>query len=150
MLAIRMQRTGRKGHPQFRVIVQEARLSPASGRVVKALGSYNPHTKTAVIDKDATVTFLKNGAQPSPRIVKLLTSEGIKMPAWVEKADTKKKKAIKNTDKLRRNRPAEEVIEEPKAEEAIDATPEAEPTEAVAEEQVATVEDATAEDKPAE
>ena len=34
MLAIRMQRTGRKGHAQFRVIVQESRRTPTSGNVV--------------------------------------------------------------------------------------------------------------------
>jgi hypothetical protein len=34
MLAIRMQRTGRKGHAMFRVVVQDSRLTPSSGRVV--------------------------------------------------------------------------------------------------------------------
>ena len=44
MLAIRMQRTGRKGHAMFRVVVQESRLTPTSGRVVAMLGSYDPHS----------------------------------------------------------------------------------------------------------
>jgi len=108
MLAIRMQRTGRKGHAQFRLIVQESRRSPSSGAVVAALGSYNPHTKAIILDKEKATTFLNNGAQPSPRVVMLLQKEGVKMPSWV-KTDDKKQKSIKNTEKLRRNRPVEEV-----------------------------------------
>src|SRR3989344_1819914 len=52
MLAIRMQRTGRRGHAQFRVIVQDARRSPSSGQVVARLGSYNPHTKIAALNTE--------------------------------------------------------------------------------------------------
>jgi len=71
MLAIRLQRTGRSGHAQFRVIVQEARLSPKSGKVVALLGSYNPHTKQASVIKDKAEFYLNHGAQPSPRVVRL-------------------------------------------------------------------------------
>lgn len=48
MLAIRMQRVGRKGHPEYRVVVQDARLTPSSGRVVARVGHYNPHTKSTL------------------------------------------------------------------------------------------------------
>lgn len=114
MLAIRMQRTGRKGHAQFRVIVQESRRTPTSGNVVAALGSYDPHTKAVILDKEKAATYLNNGAQPSPRVAMLLQKEGIKLPSWV-KVDTGKQRAIKHTEKLRRNQtpePAAEVVEE--------------------------------------
>ena len=104
MLAIRMQRTGRRGHAQFRVIVQDARRSPSSGQVVARLGSYNPHTKIAALNSEKTSLYLQNGAQPSERVAKLLKKEGIKLPHWVSFASDKKS-AIKNPDKLRRNRP---------------------------------------------
>ncbi len=118
MLAIRLQRTGRKGHAQFRIIVQEARRTPSSGNVVCALGSYDPHTKAVNLDKDAAEKYLNNGAQPSPRMAVLLQSQGIKLPSWVKLDATKQK----NNEKLRRNRPVE-----PKAEEAVaeEAAPEA-------------------------
>ena len=103
MLAIRMQRTGRRGHAQFRVIVQDARRSPSSGQVVARLGSYNPHTKIAALNSEKTSLYLQNGAQPSERVAKLLKKEGIKLPHWVSFASDKKS-AIKNPDKLRRNR----------------------------------------------
>ena len=49
MLAIRLQRLGRKGYPVYRLAVQESQRHPSSGRVVAYIGSYNPHTKQATI-----------------------------------------------------------------------------------------------------
>lgn len=126
MLAIRMQRTGRKGHAMFRVVVQESRLTPSSGKVVALLGSYDPHAKVATLDKEKAATFLKNGAQPSDRAALLLKSEGVKLPKWVT-IDVKKAGKLRNPEKLRKNRPAEPV-----AEEAAEA-PAEEPAEAPAE-----------------
>ena len=65
MLVIRMQRTGRKGHAQFRVVVQDSRRTPTSGRIVAALGNFDPHTKTANLDKEKASFYLEHGAQPS-------------------------------------------------------------------------------------
>ena len=108
MLAIRMQRTGRSGHASFRVVVQDSRQTPTSGKFVALLGHYDPHAKTATITKDKVAFYLEHGAHPSERVARLLKQEGIKLPEWVE-ATRKKKAAIKNPDKLRRNRPAEEA-----------------------------------------
>lgn len=105
MLAIRLQRTGRRGHAQFRVVVQDARRSPTSGKVVARLGSYNPHTKTTAVDSEKAAFYLKNGAQPSGRVAALFKKEGIKLPAWV-RPPLKQKAVIRNPEKLRRNRPA--------------------------------------------
>lgn len=126
MLTIRMQRTGRSGHAQFRVIVQDSRFSPTRGRVVAYLGSYDPHTKAAILDSEKTTLYLGNGAQPSDRVVQLLKKEGIKLPDWV-KTPTPKKQTIKHPEKLRRNRPADEPkkeAEEPTQEEPAQETPE--------------------------
>ncbi len=103
-----MQRTGRKGHAMFRVVVQESRVTPTSGKVVALLGNYDPHTKTAHIVKDKAEFYLKNGAQPSDRAARILESEGVAMPAWFEKA-AEKKRATRNPEKLRKNQPAEEA-----------------------------------------
>lgn len=132
MLAIRMQRTGRSGHAQFRVVVQDSRFSPTSGRVVEYLGSYNPHTKATTLDKEKAQTYLSNGAQPSERVAKLLETEGVKLPKWVAKPD-KKERQIRNAEKLRRNRPAEEspaeaTSEEATQEPAVEAAQEAQAT----------------------
>lgn len=111
MLVIRMQRTGRKGHAQFRVVVQDSRRTPSSGRVVANLGHYNPHTKSAVIDKEKASFYLEHGAQPSDRAARLLKSEGIKLPGWV-KIEEKKQRAIRNIEKLRKNQPKEEAVKD--------------------------------------
>ncbi len=140
MLAIRMQRTGRKGHAQFRVIVQDSHFHPTRGRVVAYLGSYNPHSKTTQLDKDLAAKYLGSGAQPSERVARLLKSEGVKLPDWV-KISEPKERAIRNPEKLRRNRPAEEAAPEASV---ADETP-AE----TAEEPVA-AEEPAAEEAPAE
>lgn len=121
MLSIRMQRTGRKGHAMFRVVVQESRYTPTSGKVVALLGSYDPHAKTLTLDKEKAATFLQNGAQPSDRAAMLLQKEGIELPKWV-KTSAQKAGKLRNPDKLRRNQPKEE----PAAEDAPADAPEAE------------------------
>jgi small subunit ribosomal protein S16 len=119
MLAIRLQRIGRKGYPVYRLAVQESQRHPSSGRVVAYVGSYNPHTKEATIQVEAAQKYLDNGAQPSPRIVKLLKDAGVKLPSWVKEAATDKQKTIRNAEKLRKNQPKEEAPAE--AEEATEA-----------------------------
>lgn len=127
MLAIRLQRLGRKGYPVYRLAVQEAHRHPSSGRVVAYIGNYNPHTKEANIQKDDAQKYLDNGAQPSPRVVKLLKDAGVKLPKWVKAADASKQKSIRNAEKLRKNQPKEEAVETPEeatAEETSEKTEE--------------------------
>lgn len=137
MLAIRLQRVGRTGYATYRLAVQEARRHPSSGRIVAYVGIYNPHTKEAKVQVELAQKYLDNGAQPTPRVIKLLRDAGVKLPSWVQKADVKTK-AIRNIDKLRKNRPKVEKveIEEPAEELAIEepipeiVKPEEIPTEA--------------------
>lgn len=125
MLTIRMQRRGRTGHAQFRVVVQDSRFSPTSGRVVAYVGNYDPHTKVATLDGEKISGYLANGAQPSDRVAKLLTKEGIKVPDWFKPAAPKKKE-VRNPDKRRSTRPEGAPAPEPKAE-ATEEPPTEEP-----------------------
>src|SRR6188472_2840153 len=102
MLSIRMKRLGRKGHPTYRVVVQDSRQSPSSGKYVALLGSYDPHTKQSTLVKDKAEFYLKNGAQPSDRVISLFKTEKVSLPAWV-KQPAKKEKSLRNPDKLRKN-----------------------------------------------
>lgn len=118
MLAIRMQRNGRTHLPVYRIVVQESQRHPLSGRIVAEVGNYNPHTKNTVLDKEKVEFYLKNGAQPSTRVARILKLNGVKLPAWVKDAPVKNAKA-KHADKLRKNQPKEEApAEESVAEEA--------------------------------
>lgn len=112
MLAIRLQRIGRKGKPVYRVAVQEANRHPSSGRVVAYVGSYDPHTKEVKIQVEAAQKYLDNGAQPTPRVAKLLKDAGVKLPKWVKEFDASKQKSLRNPEKLRKNQPKEEAVEE--------------------------------------
>lgn len=142
MLVIRMQRTGRKGHAMFRVVVQDSRRTPTSGKVVATLGSYDPHSKAVTLNKEKAQFYLNHGAQPSERVSALLKAEGVKLPDWV-KLPVKKEGTVRNADKRRSTRPpepeapaeaTEPSVEEPaaEAEAPVEETPttEAAPAEA--------------------
>ncbi|MYB40524.1 30S ribosomal protein S16 [Candidatus Saccharibacteria bacterium] len=111
MVSIRLQRTGRRRHAQFRVVVQDSRRAPTSGRVIANLGFYNPHTKEHGVDLEKAAVYLQNGAQPSERMVKFFMDHKVDLPAWVERPK-QKAKSIRHPDKLRRNRPPEAAAEE--------------------------------------
>ncbi|USN95360.1 MAG: 30S ribosomal protein S16 [Candidatus Nomurabacteria bacterium] len=121
MLVIRLQRTGRKGHAQFRVVVQDSRRTPTSGRVVAKIGHYDPHTKQIVINKEQAQYYLDHGAQPTDRVALLLKKEGVKLPKWVT-LPAKQEGKIRNPEKLRKNQPKEETAPEQPKEDTEDAT----------------------------
>ena len=128
MLSIRLQRRGRSGHAQFRVVVQDSRFHPTSGRVVAYVGSYDPHTKAITLDGQKISDYLAKGAQPSDRVAKLLSKEGIKLPKWFS-ASAPKKKATRHPDKRRSTRPEQPAeTKVPKTEPAAEATETAEAT----------------------
>ena len=140
MLAIRLQRQGKTHYATYRVIVQDVLRHPSSGKVVAYVGSYNPHTKQVQLDKEAIENYLNHGAQPTDRVVRILTGEGITMPKWV-KVVRGKQRDIRNPEKLRRNQPREESAEAPAEETAASDGDTAEPSEPV---------EAAEQDQPAE
>jgi small subunit ribosomal protein S16 len=137
MLVIRLQRRGRKGLATYRIVVQDKRTHPSREKVIARLGTYNPHTKELILDKEIAQKYLDNGAQPSERTAALLKTGGVKLPKWVVEA-SKKEGKLRNAEKLRKNQPKEEVTEEP----AEDATEEAEVPEEPAEESADTSKEA--------
>lgn len=112
MLTIRLQRLGKTHYATYRVVVQDVRSHPDSGKVIAYVGSYNPHTKETQLDKDLATKFLANGAQPTERVAKILANDDIELPKWVKTASGKRKRAIRNPEKLRKNQPKEESAAE--------------------------------------
>jgi small subunit ribosomal protein S16 len=119
MLVIRMQRTGRKGHAMFRMVVQDSRLTPSSGKVVANLGSYDPHSKAVALDKDKATFYLEHGAQPSVRVARLLKSEGLTLPQWVT-LPADKVRLVRTADK-RRSTASKTTEPEPSEPEIVEA-----------------------------
>jgi small subunit ribosomal protein S16 len=116
MLAIRLQRLGRKALPVYRLAVQESRRHPSSGRVVAYVGSFNPHTKDVTLNKEKVEFYLKSGAQPTPRVVRILTDQKVELPGWVKAVSSDKTRKTRHPDKLRKNQPKEEAPVEAKTE----------------------------------
>ena len=75
---IRLRRLGMKKKPFYRVVVADIR-SPRDGRFIEEIGYYDPMTEPATIkiDEEKAKTWLKNGAQPTDTMRKLLKNAGI-------------------------------------------------------------------------
>lgn len=76
MLAIRFNRTGKRNHASFRVVLQEHTKAPGK-RHVEILGSYDPHKKTTILNKERILYWIGQGAQTSPVVTNLLVREGV-------------------------------------------------------------------------
>ena len=65
MVRLRLQRTGRRNRPSYRVVAAESR-APRDGAFIEILGHYNPLTDpaTVVIDEDKALKWLREGAFP--------------------------------------------------------------------------------------
>ena len=77
MLRIRLKRVGKKKQPSYRVVVADARAA-RDGAFVDQIGHYNPRTEppTVVIDEDKALKWLRNGAQPSEAVGRMLKRLG--------------------------------------------------------------------------
>jgi small subunit ribosomal protein S16 len=71
--AIRLMRFGKRGFPSYRIVVLDKRKK-RDGGYIEQIGSYNPLTKPAAfkIDKERLEVWIKNGAQLSEAMTKLL------------------------------------------------------------------------------
>lgn len=92
MLAIRLQRVGRKKLPIYRVVVSE-KTKDTYGDHLEILGTYNPHTKEANLKVDRIKHWLDNGAQSSDSVHNLFLKEGV--------VEGKKAKAVAISNKRR-------------------------------------------------
>ncbi len=77
MLRIRLRREGAKAQPVYRIVVAE-REHPRNGRFIEIVGEYNPRTEPAFvqINEARALHHLKNGAQPSEPVARILKKTG--------------------------------------------------------------------------
>ena len=78
---LRLMRVGKTKQPSYRVVAADSR-SPRDDRFIEIVGQYNPRSEPSVvtIDNDKALKWLRNGAQPTERVQKLLEISG----AWSE------------------------------------------------------------------
>jgi len=70
---IRLKRMGAKKAPFYRVVVADSRY-PRDGRFIEEIGYYNPTKTPSVIkiDTEKADKWIKNGAQPTDTVKKLI------------------------------------------------------------------------------
>ncbi len=78
MVKIRLRRMGAKKAPFYRIVVADSRF-PRDGRFIEELGTYDPRTEpsTVKVDGDKAKEWIKNGAQPTDTVKKLLKNAGV-------------------------------------------------------------------------
>jgi small subunit ribosomal protein S16 len=76
MLAIKLQRIGKKHQPSYRLVVAVNR-SKMAAPPVEDLGSYSPKTKVATLKNDRVTYWLGVGAQPTMTVHNLLVKHGV-------------------------------------------------------------------------
>ena len=78
---IRLTRLGKKKQPVYRVVVMDSRKA-RDGKYIEQIGRYAPLDNPSLIeiDNEKALKWLKEGAQPTDRVRKLLEISG----AWTE------------------------------------------------------------------
>lgn len=128
MLTIRLQRTGARNQPQFRVVLAEAHRA-AGKKVLEILGHYNPRNKELGIkNKERLDYWVAQNVSISPTVRNLLIEKkflgGSKVKAWRPKPkekveEAKPEAAVKQAENVAAAKtPAEIKSEETKKEEA--------------------------------
>jgi small subunit ribosomal protein S16 len=137
MVKIRLMRVGKTKQPSYRVVVADSR-SPRDGRIIEAIGHYQPRREPSeiVIDSDRAVYWLGKGAQPSNTVKNLMrlsgawaefTGEAPPAPPTQEEVRKRATAAASVSEDEAPEAPAgEQPAEVPEAAEQSDAAPEAE------------------------
>ncbi len=133
MLAIRLQRIGKKKQPTYRLVISE-NAKDTQGDSLEILGHYNPLSKdkTLEIKEDKIKYWLDKGAQPSNTVHNLLIKVGLvtgdkkksvvitnKRQAKIDKkkAEVEAKAAVPKEKPIEESKPEETVTEEKSKEE---------------------------------
>jgi small subunit ribosomal protein S16 len=81
MLKIRLARGGAKKRPYYAIVVADSH-APRDGRFIEKVGSYNPLLKKEdalrlVIKAERVTEWLSKGAQPTDRVARFLSQQGL-------------------------------------------------------------------------
>lgn len=78
MVKIRLSRVGRKKKPSYRVVVADSR-APRDGAFIEIIGHYDPlvDPPAVTIDEEKALKWLRQGAQPTEAVARLLDKLGI-------------------------------------------------------------------------
>ena len=138
MLKIRLQRTGRKNVPTFRVVLTDSKNSTKSGKFLEILGNHDPRNDSGEVKADRIKHWMSMGAQLTDTLHNLLLKKGVikgtkknKLP----KQTPPKKEEVATPAQVKKEEIKEEAKEEivapvepeVKKEETIEPVPESTP-----------------------
>ena len=114
MVRIRMRRMGARNQPFYRIVVMDSR-KPRDGAYIEKLGHYDPlkQPHEIIINGERAISWLKNGAQPSKKVLSLLKKVGV----WKEFCNEKKGLKV---EKVKETEQIEEVKEEIQDDEIVE------------------------------
>ncbi len=92
MLKIRLARGGAKKRPYYSIVVADSH-SPRDGRFIEKVGAYNPllkrdDPKRITLKSERIAEWLSKGAQPTDRVARFLSTEGL--AKWAPSNNPKK------------------------------------------------------------
>lgn len=97
MLTMRLQRTGRKNEPHFRVVITDRRNGVQSGKFLEVVGSYNPKAGKIELKNDRITHWIKSGVQLSDTVHNFLVDHKLvdakKISSLPKKTSVKRKAA---------------------------------------------------------
>jgi small subunit ribosomal protein S16 len=75
---LRLMRMGKTKQPTYRVVAADSR-SPRDGRFIEILGTYEPRQDPTrvVLDGERVGKWLRDGAQPTDRVRRILVGAGV-------------------------------------------------------------------------
>lgn len=102
MLVVRLQRTGRRNLPTYRIVVAEKSVS-VRGKVVESMGYYLPKREPSVLEykADRIGHWVKQGAHLSDTVARLLKKAGctgLNFDKFIKPYSRKKKRKVAETD----------------------------------------------------
>jgi len=92
MLKIKLKPNGKIHQRSYRIVIAECR-SKGNGKFIDDIGFYTPQTKTLQIDQEKMATWVKNGAQLTEGVDKLLNPD--KFPKKIKRKVEEKKVEVK-------------------------------------------------------
>lgn len=99
MLAIRLQRIGRKNEAAFRLVLTDSKNAAKSGKFKEVLGSYTLKGDKIALEADRIKYWVGVGAKPSDTVHNMLVKAGVvegkKRNVLSKKAPTVKRKELK-------------------------------------------------------
>ena len=124
-LKIRMSRGGTKKRPHYNIVVTDSH-SPRDGRFIEKVGSFNPLLKKddpqrVSLKVERIAEWLKKGAQPTDRVARFLSAEGL--VKWEHGNNPNKGKPGKKSEERTAERAQRETDRATAAAEAAAAPP---------------------------